>query len=128
MCHIIYKSDDADVDSDAVRRRRPPRTKDVKKMTKIAVRAPSKKTHSVDGRQWLYRAKPRDVVRGNVKSISRYSMSKAHSAKQQAAFMDWWREGRVSTLQPRGAEAPTAKERTDALRHRIATKNVAASA
>ena len=51
----------------------------------------------------------------------------AYNAKQQAAFMEWWREGRIFTLQPRGAEAPTAQEHMDAIRQRIVARSIAVS-
>ena len=58
-------------ESDAVRTRRRPCVKGVKKITKSAVRARSKETHSANGWQSLYRAKPRDGVRDSVKNTLR---------------------------------------------------------
>jgi hypothetical protein len=41
------------------------------------------------------------------------------TAKQEAAFEVWWREGRSHALRPRDPAAPTAAERLEALRCRI---------
>ena len=51
------------------------------------------------------------------------SLHKVREAREQADFMSWWREGSVSRLQPKKEDAPSAKERLDALRQRLAAKN-----
>jgi len=49
------------------------------------------------------------------------------AARQEATFQDWWRESRSQSLRPRVDSAPSAKERLDALKARVAARGMAAS-
>jgi len=44
------------------------------------------------------------------------------SARQEAAFQSWWREGRSQSMQPRDASLPTAAQRLAGLRNRLASR------
>ena len=50
------------------------------------------------------------------------------NARQEAAFMEWWRESRNHSLQPRSSDAPTAAQRLEALRSRVLARQGANSA
>ena len=45
--------------------------------------------------------------------------------RQEAAFQDWWRESRSQSMKPKGADAPTGKERLQALKARVAARQAA---
>ncbi len=49
------------------------------------------------------------------------------TARQEASFRDWWRESRSQSLQPRSGGAPSARERLDALRARVAARGMVAA-
>ena len=62
-----------------------------------------------------------------LKATSAKRTQDAASAKQEAAFQEWWLESRSHVLKPRCEHAPSAKERVDALRARVAARGGAAS-
>ena len=61
-------------------------------------------------------------------STSRLKKVRAElEARGEVSFQYWWRESRSQDLKPSGEGRPTARERLEALRLRVAAKGNAAS-
>ena len=81
-------------------------------------------------RHWSVGFLQRATERGAVapRPVARRTASCSYDsieARKEADFQYWWRESRNQSLRPRDAQAPSAKERLDALRARVAARVVA---
>jgi len=45
--------------------------------------------------------------------------------RKEASFQEWWQESRSQSMKPRDLTLPTAHERMNALKQRVAAKNAA---
>ena len=119
-------------DSDAVKSKRKSKKRAQSSVCKLAAK-PAKLARS---RNWVgpgpsSRKSRSSQVAGGVASVSACRVSEKLCAmhaqsciteRQEAAFQKCWRESRSQSLQPRSADAPTAQERLDALRQRVAAR------
>ena len=115
-------------DSEPMKRVRHPGRNDPKKVKKDVIPRRTTKERS-SFRNQMFRNGSGAKAKGpsTCKATKLAKHAKVFEAKQQAAFLEWWQEARESTLKPREESAPTAKERLDALKGRLAAKNAVAS-
>jgi hypothetical protein len=115
----------------AGRRKNPKRKSPIK-----AIRVPevpaSKRIKAFSSDDWIHAWRRSHATRpqpqeGISRMVRVRRATESHNQRQEAAFRDWWRESRSQSLQPRPADAPTATQRLEALRSRVAARSHNAS-